>query len=56
MIMSKEDMYLVRKVDHNGATHAYFTLDLDGVMLLLRMVTPGLCKFEIEKIDYTYKK
>lgn len=50
MAKKKEGTYLVRKADHNGATHAYLTLDLDGVMLLLRMATPGLCKFEIEKL------
>ena len=47
-------MYLVRKIDQDGTAHAYFTLDLDGVVKLLNMATPYKCKFEREKIDYEY--
>lgn len=49
--MTKEDIYLVRKIDQGGTPHPYFTLNIDGVVKLLNMATPCKCKFEIEKIE-----
>lgn len=47
------DIYLVRKIDHDGKSYPYFTLDIDGVVKLLNMATPCKSKFEIEKISTT---
>lgn len=42
--------YLVKKIDHNGTVYPHYILDIDGVIQLLNMATPGKCKFEIQKI------
>ena len=45
------EKYLVRKIDPDGTAHPHFTLNIDGVVKLLNMATPGKCKFEIEKLN-----
>ena len=43
-------MYLITKIDKDGTRNPSFTLDLQGLNLLLAMATPNKCSFEIAKI------
>ncbi len=44
-------MYLVTKIENDGTRNPSFTLDIQGLSLLLGMATPNKCSFEIKRIS-----